>query len=529
MDTLTQPVDLKEVTKNFTNEEKLFELQTEIRLGGLYNFLSTILGFLDMNNVHRDLSNFLSAKNNFKLILMPRYTFKSCICTVGMTLWELVNNPNSRILIYSDANIKAEGFLSSIKSHIEGKVANSMFSKSFSWYNEKMKWNQSQIEIAGRTTSQVEPSVDTGGENTSKVGMHYDLIIFDDIVSDKNVTTKEQMDKITNCYKKALSLLRPGGKVLMVGTRWHFGDLYGRIIKETELNGLFTTFIVDGEEDKLYGKYCFNNIGINSLSRTFLEQQRSQQGTYVYSCLYRNNPVDPETAVFKHKDFGFYDDIKPDDLYITATCDPAGKGEDYTAITVVGTDNNMELHILEIVNKHLQLSDTVNEIIRLHKKYTFKMFGLETNFYRGQCRIELERKIREEVEEDETFKLFGLHEFNATAKRGEGKYNRILALQPYHERGSLKFPGNSVELLNGDFSTLAYQMMQFPNADHDDIVDSLAYHVPLIRKGGLVKKQNIPYNSPAYLERKALENDLKQNSHLPRRLRRRINQELAFS
>jgi predicted phage terminase large subunit-like protein len=525
MELLTQPIKFKQLT----DSELLYTTKATIRQGGLYNFLYEVLGFKDMNNVHEDLSRFLEGDCLFKLVLTPRYTFKSCICTVGFALWELVKQPNSRILIYSDANIKAEGFLSSLKSHIEGKVENSKFSRYFSWFDEKQKWNQSQIEIRDRTTSFVEPSVDTGGENTSKVGMHYDLIIFDDIVSDKNITTKEQMDKIANCYKKALSLLRPGGKVLMVGTRWHFGDLYGRIIKETEINGVFSIFIVDGEEDKKYGSYCFSNIGTNSLTKRFLDQQKAQQGTYVYSCLYRNNPVDPETATFKHKDFAFYGDIKSEDLYITATCDPAGEGEDFTAITVVGTDCNMDMHILEIVNKHLQLSETINEIIRLHYKYKFKMVGMETNFYRGQCIIELERKIAEARLENEKFQLFGVHEFNATAKRGEGKYNRMLALQPYHERGALKFPGQSVELLDGDFATLAYQMIQFPNSSHDDILDSLAYHLPLIRKGGVVKKNHLPYNSPAYLERKSLEQDLKANSRLPRRLRRRISQELAFS
>ncbi len=509
-------------TKAFTNKEVEYHAQATIRHGGLWNFLYDILGFTDMNDVHRDLVKFLENDSLFKLVLTPRYTFKSCICTIGVSLWELVKDTNMRILIYSDANTKAEGFLSSIKAHIEGKVEKSAFSTAFRWFDTTRKWNQSQIEIADRKTSFVEPSVDTGGENTSKVGMHYDLIIFDDIVSDKNITTKEQMDKIANCYKKALSLLRPGGKVLMVGTRWHFGDLYGRIIKESELKGVFDVFIVAGEDDKKYGKYCFSNIGTNSLTQRFLEQQKAQQGTYVYSCLYRNNPVDPETATFKHKDFSFYGEVKKDDLYITATCDPAGEGEDFTAITVVGTDNNLDMYILEIINKHMQLSDTIKEVMRLHNKYTFKMFGLETNFYRGQCRIELDRQIDEARKENDHFKLFGVHEFNATAKKGEGKYNRMLALQPYHERGVLKFPGLSVELLEGGFSELAFQMIQFPNSPHDDILDSLAYHLPLICRGGVAKKTKIPFHSPAWIEREWQKEDIIKNSHLPRKLRTRV-------
>jgi hypothetical protein len=157
------------------------------------------------------------------------------------------------------------------------------------------------------------------------------------------------------------------------------------------------------------------------------------------------------------------------------------------------------------------------------------MFGLEMNFYRGMLRQALDVRISEERINDPDFRLFGVHEFEASAKRGEGKFNRIRGLQPYHERKSIKFPGERVELLKGAFSDLAYQMIQFPNSAHDDIIDSLAYHIPLIRKGGVVKKQEIPRNTPAWLERRSLEKELEDNNKLPRRLRRIINQNLAFS
>jgi len=442
-------------------------------------------------------------------------------------LWRLLKNPNERILIYSDASTKAQGFLTSIKSHLEGTVEKSYFSALFDWASDgrQTKWNESQIIIKERNTSFPEPSVDTGGIETSKVGMHYDLIIFDDIVSDKNITTKEQMDKVADCYKKALSLLKPGGEVILVGTRWDFGDLYGRLIAENEGNNDFGVLVIDGEDDKKYGQYCFSSIG---LTKEFLQEQKKSQGSHVYNSLYRNNPVDPETATFKSTNFSFYGEIKKDDLYITATCDPAGEGEDFTAITVVGTDHEMNMYILDIVNKHLQPSEIINEIIRLHYKYTFKMFGLEMNFYRGMLRLELERRINEE-RKNENFTLFGTHEFEATAARGQGKFNRIMALQPYHERRALKFPGKKLELLQGDFSILAYQMLQFPRSSHDDIIDSLAYHLPLIRRGGLVKQAEIPRNTPAWLERKSLDEAIEKNLGLPRRFRKHINQNLAFS
>ncbi len=451
-------------------EEQVYVYQQVTKNRSLGWFLKNWLGFMDMNEIHTELCSFLEQQVKFKLILMPRYSFKSSICTIGYSLWRLAKNPDLRILIYSDASTKAQGFLSSIKDHINGNVKGSFFRTIFDWTptDKFMKWNESQIIIKGRKTAYPEPSIDTAGIDTSLIGRHYDIIIFDDVVSDINTTTKEQMDKTANCYKKALSLLKPGGEILMVGTRWHFGDLYGRIIAENGIKGVFGIFIKSAIDKD--GKYLFDNIGTSSLTKEFLQQQKTQQGSYTFSCLYMNSPTDPETAVFKVQDFAFYGAVKKDDLYITCTCDPAGKGEDFTAITVVGTDSNMDMHILDIINEHLQPSEIVDRIIAMQYKYKFGMLGVETNFFRGMLETEIRRRrdIEHKLSPD-SFRLFGIHEFEASSRVGQGKINRIMALQPYHERGALKFPGEKFELLEGVFSDLAWQMIQFPNSAHDDI------------------------------------------------------------
>lgn len=489
-----------------------------------WKFSRDIMGYTDMNGEHGELCKFLMGGGKWKVVLMPRYTFKSCLCTIGYSLWRMLREPNVRILIYSDAAGKAEGFLGGIKSHIEGKVSGSRWREEFGEWEQDArvgKWNESQIVVSKRYSAYAEPTVDTGGIETSKIGFHYDMIIFDDIVSDKNVTTKEQMDKVSECYRKSLSLLKPGGEVLIVGTRWHFGDLYGRLIEENKKNCLFDIFIRKAVEDD--GRHLFDDIGENSLTKERLALLRSQQGSYVFSCLYQNSPVDDETAVFKARDFAF-SNVLGEDLYVTGTIDPAGEGEDCTAITVCGTDNEMNIYILEAVNEvKMPLSKMVERIIALNYRYKFRSFGVETNFFRGMLKQELTRRIMEEHQENpKSFRMFGIHEFKASTKSGEGKFNRICALQPYHERGALKFPGEKLELLQGVYSALAHQMLRFPRAPHDDILDSLAYHLPLIRKGGVAKKKEVPYRSPAWLEKQMYNDEIKRRQVMPRRLRERV-------
>ena len=467
-------------------------------MGSFEIFCRECLGYTDMNKKHSDLCTFIQTDpHDSLLILMPRFTFKSCICTQAYSLWCLVRDPDMRILIYSDSSTKASGFLQGIKNHIEGKARNSKFRQYFGEWEttpQSGKWNDSQIIVEVRKVAAVEPSVDTGGIETSKVGMHYDLIIFDDIVSDVNVTTKMLMDKTYDLYKKALSLLKPRGKVIMVGTRWHFGDAYGRIIAENkDVWGTFLARAHDGD------KYYFDDIGENSLTPDFLLKQRSEQGSYIFSCLYQNNPVDDETALFKASEFRFYQQVDHKNLFKTCVCDPAGEGEDSTAITVVGTDKDMNMYVLDIINDHLKPNQIIDSIIKLNYKWGFTKFGIEGNFFKGLLEKEIQTAIQEE-RKNKNFTLFSMEVFTSTCRIGAGKHARIQSLQPFHERGALRLKGERIETLPGVWGELAFQMIQYPKAPHDDIVDSLAFHVQLIRPGGTVTETRPDPTSAAGLE-----------------------------
>ena len=496
-------------------------------------FCKDFLGYKDMNSEHKKLCDKLQySEKRFKLVLMPRYSFKSCVCTAGTSLWRLMKDPNLRILIYSDAIDKAKGFLTEIKNHIEGKAGGSKFRKNLGAYEtdprKDGKWNDSEIVISTRYDHHAEHSIEIAGIETSKVGKHYNIIIFDDIVSDKNITTKEQMDKVKECYKKSLSMLVPGGEIIMIGTIWHFNDLYRQIIAENKERETFEIVNRDAEEVNDEGKLIFEDIG---LTKEFLDFQKSQQGSYIYSCLYRNNPVDQEDSIFKTNDFCFYN-AKSEDLYITGTIDPAGEGGDYTGLTVVGTDHKMNMYILESIQRKMSPSVMIETIMNLNYKYRFKMFGIETIFFRNMLKLELER-VRNDMhaEDPKNFPMFGIHEFDSSSRAGRSKFTRIMALQPYHEGHKIFFPGDRLELLKTGFSDLAHQMLQFTPThmpEPNDLLDSLSDHITLVRHGGVVKEKEPPRNSAAWLEKQWFDEHIERNNRLPRRFRR-ILPRMAFN
>src|SRR3990167_2683544 len=81
-------------------------LQEKSKLSLRY-FCREVLGYKDMNAEHEALCEYLQHDPaRVKLMLMPRYTFKSSIITIGHTLWLLLVDPNEKVLLYSDSTEK---------------------------------------------------------------------------------------------------------------------------------------------------------------------------------------------------------------------------------------------------------------------------------------------------------------------------------------------------------------------------------------------------------------------------------------
>ena len=77
-----------------------------------------------------------------------------------------------------------------------------------------------------------EPNRSLWGVGATIVGRHYDVIIMDDIINEQSCSTPEQIRKVRDWYSYIQSIKDPEGFELMIGTRYHFSDIYGTVIKE---------------------------------------------------------------------------------------------------------------------------------------------------------------------------------------------------------------------------------------------------------------------------------------------------------
>lgn len=121
----------------------------------------------------------------------------------------------------------SKNLLREIKTHLESERLTNLFGP----FKTDSNWNEGEITVRQRTKNLKEATITAGGVETTKVGQHYDLIIFDDMNSDKNSNTQEGREKIINHYKMSTAILDPGGTIVVIGTRYAHNDLIGHILE----------------------------------------------------------------------------------------------------------------------------------------------------------------------------------------------------------------------------------------------------------------------------------------------------------
>jgi hypothetical protein len=125
------------------------------------------------------------------------------------------------------------------------------------------------------------------GVGATIVGRHYDVIIMDDIINEQSCSTPEQIKKVRDWYSYIQSIKDPEGFELMIGTRYHFSDIYGTVIKEGWYRDrVFIRRAVEMESH------------LSVLHPLDACQDQATQGAYEYSCQYDNNPVPRDDQIF---------------------------------------------------------------------------------------------------------------------------------------------------------------------------------------------------------------------------------------
>ena len=449
------------------------EAQRELCRTDLFYLLCVVLHRNDVNNDWLfDRCREVQANPNGNLDMWAREHYKSTIITFGKTIQDILIDPELTVGLFSFTRPIAMQFLRQITREFEkNERLISLFPDIFweSPQKEAPKWSENDGIIVKRRGNPKESTIEAWGlVDGQPISKHFRLMVYDDIVTRRSVTSPEMIEKVTTAWAESRALRTDdGGAVRYSGTRWHINDTYSAILNRGAAIERRHTATNDGTE---HGEPVLK-------SKDWLREQRRDMGPYVFSAQMLLDPSADKAQGFRDqwlrywptiKDNGDINDIGADmNKYILVdAASEKKKYSDYTSIGVIGLCSDNNYYVLDMVHDRLNLTERVAALFSLHRRWKPRGVGYER--YGMMADVEY---ARIKMGEDN-------YRFNIVEVGGsQPKHDRIRRLVPLFESGRFWLPdtlrktdyeGNNVDLVRA-FVDNEYR--SFPVSTHDDTLD----------------------------------------------------------
>ncbi len=332
----------------------------------------------------------------------------------------------------------------------------------------------------------------TGGEYYAAgtrggiTGRRADLLIIDDPVkSQMEADSTVFRDKMWSWYRSELiTRLKPGGRMILIMTRWHDDDLGGRLLKyeKDEWHVLCLPALADTSDP--IGREVGEPIWPLWESKAQLTRKRDAIGSRVWAALFQQTPRPPGEGLFK------INRLLLTDTVLTTDTDRVVRAWDLAATTFLG-DNDPDwtvgLKLACSPSDHFTILDVVR--------------------FRGSPR-EVEEKITSTARADGISVWIGLPEDPGQAGKSQIAYlsgrlagYRIMAFRETGSKLTRALPlasqieANNFSIVRGGWNhSLLSEMADFPMSNKDDQVDALVRgFMTLVRMTGQARSVSIPY------------------------------------
>ena len=409
----------------------------------------------------------VEADPNGHLDLWAREHFKSSIITFGLTIQDILRDPEITFGLFSHTRPIAKAFLRQIMREFEENETLHVAFPDILWGKDirsAPKWSEDDGIIVRRKSNPKEATIEAwglvDGQPTSK---HFRVLLYDDIVVQASVTNEDQISKTMVGLEQSYNLgVTPGGLRRFIGTRWHFNDAYKTLIERGTAVSREHPGRIGGTED---GESVFWPDEVH------LEKRRDM-GPYTYAAQILLNPKADSMQGFKREWLRKYKTIKQEKLNWYLCFDAASskkKGSDYTAGWAVGLGVDGNYYCVPLVRDRLNLKERADRVFDAHREYKptqvrYEKYGLMADIEHMQARMESEN-----------------YRFSITEVAGQtSKTDRIKRLLPLFEAGRIWIP-ESLHLTDWQRTTvdlvrsfIEEEYMAFPVGLHDDMLDALS-------------------------------------------------------
>jgi hypothetical protein len=328
----------------------------------------------------------------------------------------------------------------------------------------------------------------TGAVEKTLESTHFNIHIGDDLVVKENSKTFGQLNKVEDWWKLARPLLSPKGIEILVGTRYGFDDLYGRLIEKfikPEKGYNLKSPIVELHRDNwhLLQADCWEDQE-NKTGSTFpylfpekeLKRLEIEMGDE-FSYQYRNDPIAKGSHKYKREDFHYYDDAKipliVNTVILIDVTDKEKETSDYTGIVIVDIGVDKISYIRRAWREKITDSNLVDLICKETPHYNPATINIEsTKFLTILELMELlvpqKLRVGEIPDGYKEFVKTLPHIISELKHRGRAKKIRIENMHGYVVKGRILFPRNGAE-------DLIEELLRLGSWKVDDTADAFGY------------------------------------------------------
>lgn len=392
------------------------------------------------------------------MITMPPRHGKSMLASEFFPAWYMGRNPDHYVVTATYAQELADDFGRKVKNQIEDAAYQAIF-PGVGLADDSKSAKRFHIEGASggfeHSTSQRGAfyAVGVGGPLTGR-GAH--LLLIDDPVKNREDAESEVIRKKTKDWytSTAYTRLMPGGRIIVIQTRWHEDDLAGWLQSEHDHEGWVVLNLpaIDAEGNALWPE---------QYDIPALEQIKRALPPRDWSALYQQSPS-PETGdYFRREWIHEVDHLPPrETLNVYGGSDYAvtSNGGDFTVHVVVGVDPEGNPWLLDLWREQVSSDKWVDAFCDLVLKWKPIGWAEETGQIKSGVGPFLVRRMLERA-------AYVARE--AFATKGDK------AVRAQSIRGRIALRG--LRVLRGApwLSSLISEMMSFPVGVHDDQVDAL--------------------------------------------------------
>ena len=399
--------------------------------------------------------------NRLIINMPPRHT-KSEFASYLLPAWMVGRDPKLKIIQATHTAELAIRFGRKAKNLIDSENYRKIFKTAL----------QEDSKAAGRWETSAGGEYFAAGVGGAITGRGADLLIIDDPHSEQDAMSKVSLERAYEWYTSGpRQRLQPGGKIILVMTRWSTKDLTGALVanqKEAKSDQWhvveFPAIMDNGPVWPEYWKL------------DELEKVKAALPVTKWNAQWMQQPTSEEGAILKREWWQEYDaDDIPPIYHVIQSYDTAflkKETADYSAITTWGVwypseDSGANLILLDAIKGRYEFPELRRVALEQYRYWNPETVIIEAKASGLPLTYEL-RKMDIPV-------------MNFTPSKGNDKHARVNAVAPLFESGMIWAPKQKFA------EEVIEECASFPYGDHDDLVDSTTQAIMRFRQGGLIE------------------------------------------